>query len=195
MTALGPRSASGSWAVATGSRSGGAWSVAAYGASGASSGSPSTGRSARRAVSRLTGSWPPVSSMRILLPRQGRPESAGAGVAAGQDVGQVEFDRPLQLLVGAGLGVAVVAPAPELGGVAEPPALHVVVGDLDDQLGGERLEGRVLLGVPARHHRPGGPLGGGPAGPGVVVVRAQPVGGELVQELAAPLHRERRVGK
>src|SRR5215208_5866424 len=188
MTARGPRSAPESWAVASGSRFGGTRSVAAYGASGASSGSPSTGRSARRAVSRLTGSRPPVSSMRMLLPRQGRPESARARVAAGQDVAQVELDRPLQLLVGARLGVAVVTPAPELGGVAEAPALHVVIGDLDDQLGGERLEGQVLLGVPARHHRPRGPLGGGPARPGMLVVRPQPVGGELVQELAAPLH-------
>src|SRR5215216_7282607 len=184
MTALGPRSASGSWAVATGSRSGGAWSVAAYGASGASSGSPSTGRSARRAVSRLTGSWPPVSSMRMLLPRQGRPESARARVAAGQDVGQVELDRPLQLLVGARLGVAVVAPAPELGGVPEPPALHVVVGDLDHQLGVQGLEGQVLLGVPARRHAPRDPLGGVGPEPGVGAARLQPVRGQLVEQLA-----------
>ena len=112
-----------------------------------------------------------------------------AGVAAGQDVGQVELDRPLQLLVGAGLGVAVVPPAPELGG-AGAPALHVVVGDLDHQLGVQRLEGQVLLGVPARRHAAGDPLGGVGLNQ-VLVARRQPVGGQLVEQLAAPLHRER----
>src|SRR6266545_5378302 len=50
-----------------------------------------------------------------------------AGVA-GQHPAEVEQHRLLELLVGAGLRGAVRPPAPELGGVAEAAALHVVVG-------------------------------------------------------------------
>src|SRR6266508_4468778 len=47
-----------------------------------------------------------------------------SGKVGAQDVGEVELDRLLELLVRARLGVAVGAPADELGGVPEPDALH-----------------------------------------------------------------------
>src|ERR671926_894180 len=51
---------------------------------------------------------------------------------------QVVRDRLLDLLVRAGLRVAIGPPAHELGGVAKTRALHVVVANLDDTLGTQR---------------------------------------------------------
>src|SRR5919108_148553 len=124
------------------------------------------------------------------LPRLGRRESGFRDPrAARKDLLQVEGDRPLELLVGAGGRLAVRPPAAELGGVAGPPALHVVVGDLDHQLRGQRLPGEVLVGVPARQ-RSRDPLGRDLAEPRVGVARLQAVGRQLVEQLAPPLHRE-----
>src|SRR5918998_674828 len=55
--------------------------------------------------------------------------SGGRLVEGGQlqDVGQVELDRLLQLLVGTGVRVTVRTPPVELRGVPEPHALHVLV--------------------------------------------------------------------
>src|SRR4051794_32995581 len=66
-----------------------------------------------------------------------------------EDPSEVVAHRLLQLLVAARLRVAVGAPAPELGGVPEAAALHVVVGDLEHQLGPQRREGEVLALAPA----------------------------------------------
>ena len=53
-----------------------------------------------------------------------------------------------QLGEGAGR-LAVGAPAAEVGHVAEAAALHVLVGDLDDELGAEGIPGEVLAAAPA----------------------------------------------
>src|SRR5215467_11467059 len=66
-----------------------------------------------------------------------------------QDVAEVEADRLFKLLVGARLRVPVGPPADELGGVPEPPALHVVVAHLDHPLRAQRDERQVLARVPA----------------------------------------------
>ena len=55
----------------------------------------------------------------------------------------------LELRVGAVARRLVRPPAPELRGVAEARALHVVVGDLDDELGSQRLPREVLALAPA----------------------------------------------
>src|SRR3954469_20213698 len=84
----------------------------------------------------------PVPFFSGLLPLSGRgPEKNG----------QFGGDDGLELAVGAGAGVAVGAPPAEGGGVAEAVALHVVVGDLDHQLGAQQLEREVLARVPAAH--------------------------------------------
>ena len=58
-----------------------------------------------------------------------------SGGRGGQYLGEVEVDGLLELVVGAGAGVAVGTPAVELGGVAEPAAFQVVVADLDHPFG------------------------------------------------------------
>jgi hypothetical protein len=58
-------------------------------------------------------------------PSSAPDRSARPGRRPCQDIGQVVGDDLLQLLVGAGAGVAVGAPADELGGVAEPAAFQV----------------------------------------------------------------------
>src|SRR5829696_8566495 len=63
-----------------------------------------------------------------------------------QNLGQVVADRLLQLVVGAGVGVAVGPPADELGGVAEPAPLQMVVADLDHPLGPQRVNDSSLPG-------------------------------------------------
>jgi len=79
-----------------------------------------------------------------LLCRYVRPSSwlaVGAEPAElPQDVAEVEADRLFKLLVGARLRVPVGPPADELGGVPEPPALHVVVAHLDYPLRAQRDE-------------------------------------------------------
>src|SRR3954470_19139533 len=71
------------------------------------------------------------------------------GDSRGQDVGQGKRRRAVELGVGARRGLAVGAPADELGRVAEAAALEVVVAYLDDALGAQRDEAQVLLRVPA----------------------------------------------
>jgi hypothetical protein len=69
--------------------------------------------------------------------------------AGGEDVGEVVLHRLLQLLVRTGARITVGPPAEELGGVPESIALHVLVTDFDDQIGSQRDEGEVFLGVPS----------------------------------------------
>src|SRR5580692_8490365 len=73
---------------------------------------------------------------------------AGAEGSGPEHGGQLLGHHRLQLGVGAGGRGAVGPPAPEGGGVAEAVALEVVVGHLAHQIGGQRLPGQVLLGVP-----------------------------------------------
>src|SRR5262249_30507928 len=104
-----------------------------------------------------------------------------------------EAHRLLQLLIGAGTGIAVGPPAHELGGVPEPRALHVVVADLHHPFRPERGEGQVLGGVPpAVLGRARGPR------PRLLVrpvprmrVKRGDQRLELGEQLPAALHRER----
>ena len=68
---------------------------------------------------------------------------------AAQHLAEVVGRDLLELLVAAGLRVAVGAPPLEVRGVPEPPALHVLVADLDHPLGPQRREGQVLALAPA----------------------------------------------
>src|SRR4029450_3705948 len=111
-----------------GCAAGAAVSPAAEARSGASGGRPSTGRSAS--------SWVPCSSGdRCVIAAPLARGLLGACHAAGlprEDLLKLELDRPLELLVGAGLGGAVRPPAAELRGVSEAAALPVVVGGAHD---------------------------------------------------------------
>jgi hypothetical protein len=74
--------------------------------------------------------------------------------AAGSAVGWeevVEFfgGHDFELGIGAVCGGFVGAPAAEVGEVAEAVALHVLVGDFDDELGAECLPGEVLAAGPS----------------------------------------------
>jgi hypothetical protein len=71
-----------------------------------------------------------------------------ASRASGKDVSKVVRDRFLQLLVRAGVWLPIRSPAEELSRVPESVPFHVLISDLDDELGPERDEGEVLLGVP-----------------------------------------------
>src|SRR4051812_8936628 len=75
-------------------------------------------------------------------------EGTGPDGSGAEDLGEVEQHRPLQLRIGAGPRVAVGTEVPELRGVPEPRAFHVVVRDLDDKLGPQRHERQVLAVVP-----------------------------------------------
>src|SRR5512132_3170522 len=100
-----------------------------------------------------------------------RSIAGGSGRPGRQDLGEVEADGLLQLVVGAGAGVPVGAPADELGGVAEPAALQMVIADLDHPLGPQRRERQLLARIPAAAvgAPPGPPLGLGLPPPGAPV--------------------------
>src|SRR5262245_40189518 len=105
-----------------------------------------------------------------------------------EDLGELVGDGQLELVVGARGGRQVGPPALEAGGVPEPVALEVLVGDLGDELDPQRLPPHVLLGVPAAggaRHPPARlvRLGVGPLLPGMPVERALPVRLELLGEL------------
>src|SRR5438552_4071960 len=71
-------------------------------------------------------------------------------VSCAEDVGEVELDGFVELLIGARAGVTVGAPPDELRGVPEPDAFHVVVADLHDAFRAQRGERQVLVrGPPA----------------------------------------------
>src|SRR5947199_208870 len=99
-------------------------------------------------------------------PRQSPPRPAGRAPGAGtarprlrslvrararagaEDSLELVGRRDLQLIVAAVLGTLVEAPAHELRGVPEARALHVVVGDLADALGTQRLPAQILAAIP-----------------------------------------------
>ena len=66
-------------------------------------------------------------------PRLGHPRSGP------EDVGQLGGDDDVELVVGARGGLAIRAPALEVGGVAKAQALHVLEGDFAHELGPDRL--------------------------------------------------------
>src|SRR5262245_9547054 len=118
-----------------------------------------------------------------LLPRTTDLRLRGAG----QDIVDVEPDRPVQLLIGARPRRPVRSPTPELCRVPEPLpgrlAFHGFVPHLGDQLGTQRLPGEVLLAGPAadrsRKAVPGLVLY--PRLPWVIVGRARLIRGEFGQ--------------
>ena len=65
-----------------------------------------------------------------------------------EDLVELGRDRSVELRVGARRGLAVRSPPDERRGVAEPVALQMVVGDLGDQFGTERLPTQVLAPAP-----------------------------------------------
>src|SRR5439155_9446108 len=114
---------------------------------------------------------------------------AGLG-AAGEDLVHVEAHRAFELVVGTRRRYPVRPPPDELRGVPEPVPLHVVVGDLADQLRPEQLVRDVLLARPAarRARYPGRLVVGGPR----VVGHPFTVRRQLVQQFTPPGRRERR---
>ena len=102
----------------------------------------------------------------------------------------------LELVVAAVLGPLVRPPAEEDRGVAEPVALKVVVLHLAHPLDPERLPGEILprapaalgAGLPARRVR----VRLRPVAPGMTLERGLPERRQLLGQLSAPRHRERR---
>ena len=72
-----------------------------------------------------------------------------ARAARAEDALELVRRRDLQLVVAAILRPLVGAPAHEVRGVPEARALHVVVGDLADALGPQRLPAQILAAIPA----------------------------------------------
>src|ERR1700728_383267 len=72
-----------------------------------------------------------------------------------EDLGELDRCDHLQLVEGARLGGPLGAPASECGGVAEPVALAVVVGNLADQGGLEGVKLELGFGLPSAGRRSG----------------------------------------
>src|SRR5437773_1806595 len=103
-----------------------------------------------------------AGSLDSLLALSASQEAAGAGTArprlrslvrararaGAEDSLELVGGRDLQLIVAAVLGTLVGAPAHELRGVPEARALHVVVGDLADAFGTQRLPAQILAAIP-----------------------------------------------
>src|SRR6185312_16131339 len=81
--------------------------------------------------------------------QEGRSGGLCSGDGALEDAFQLERRHHLELVVAAGLGRLVDAPAHEGRGVAEAIALQVVVADFADALGPQRLPRQVLACAPA----------------------------------------------
>src|SRR5439155_4313940 len=137
-------------------------------------------RSSRRGAARSR-----LRSLAQLRPRAAR-------VARAEDPLQLVGGGHLELVVAAVARPLVRAPAHELRGVPEAGALHVVVRDLADTLGPERLPAQVLAPIPAaarprhalaRRRRLG--LRVGPVAPGMTLERVRAQGRQLGDELLA----------
>src|SRR5581483_6025893 len=123
-----------------------------------------------RAAEPRSGGFAQSHRRRAREARQARPRPAAPGglrdghrpvlvgtSAATEHGAEVVAHGLLDLVERARAGVAVRPPAHELGGVAEPRALHVVVADLDHALRPQRHERQVLAGrPPAELGVPGG---------------------------------------
>src|SRR5215211_6536767 len=129
-------------------------------------------------------------ALRRLPPRARMRKGSGPLVQApGEDVGDVERRRLVELREAAGGGVAVGAPAHELRRVSKPSALQIVVAHLDDPLGTQRHEREVLLWVPAAPAVGGLSHVGRPTPRMVGEVDHQRL--QLGEQLAPARHRER----
>src|SRR4051794_30163262 len=175
---------------------GGSWKTRTCGCSAASRSSRAGVSSVEPSSTKTSSSWSVgsvcassdviVGSMNSPGLNTGTTTLASTGM---QDVTDRVLQRSLELVVGARRRFPVGAPPAELGGVAKPVPLHVVVRDLDDELRPQRLERHVLPGVPAVARTARCPRGLEPGMPflGILLVRRK-----LGQQLLAPGHRERR---
>ena len=126
-----------------------------------------------------------------------RPDAAGAPGSGPKTDVELGGHGHVELGVGARLGTAVRTPAPESGGVAEAVALEMVVGDLAHEDGVERLPAAgpcrrsSATAPPACARRASSLFELGPRRPGVPSSDSTAVGGELVDQLAAPGRGER----
>src|SRR5436190_2887129 len=122
-----------------------------------------------------------------------------SGVAGAEDALELVGGRHLELIVTAIVWPLVRPPAQELRGVAEARALHVIVRDLTDSLGSQRLPAQVFAAVPPAR-RAGSPLPGrarvvlrlGPVAPWMAFARILTERRQLGDELLAHRVRERR---
>src|SRR5205814_3920262 len=113
-------------------------------------------------------------------------------VSRAEHARQLVGRRHLELIVATVAGTFVWPPAQELRGVSKARPLHVIVRDLADTLGLERLPAQVLAAVPAAR-RAGHPLPGrggvrlrvGPVAPRVAFERIVAQRCELGHELLA----------
>ena len=104
-----------------------------------------------------------------------------------------------KLSEGARFWFAVCAPAAEVGHVAEASALHVLVGDFDDEFGAERLPFEVFAVAPTALAAGHAVVAGGcsffrafPVFPGMIAESVFAPGREEGEKLAA--HRSREAG-
>src|SRR5262249_5268210 len=108
---------------------------------------------------------------------------------------QFEGRCNFELVVAAILRALIGAPAEELSGMAESRSLHVVVGDLADSLGPQRLPAQILAAVPpARRAGKALPdlfLRHGPVAPGMLLQGVLSQRRELFDEFLPRLGRER----
>src|SRR5712671_1176288 len=116
------------------------------------------------------------------------PELEAYDLPRGENPGQLHCGDFFQLVVAAGARVLVRAPALEVRGVAEAVALQVIVSDLADARGAERLPAQVLAAVPAAggaRHALVAFLRASPVAPGMVLERVLAQRRELLHQLAA----------
>src|SRR5579883_797192 len=117
-----------------------------------------------------------------------------SGSRAGGAKNRGEFVRryDFQLLVGAVLRLLIEAPSPELRGVAEASALHVLIGDFHDQFRTQRLPGKILAAAPAalRAGHAAARIGPGPRSPRMIFERVLPIRFQKLHQLQAHLIAE-----
>src|SRR4029078_1377502 len=116
-------------------------------------------------------------------------------MARAEDLLELVRTRDLELIVSAVVRGPIAAPSLEDGSVAEPRALHVVVAYLAHALDSQRLPRQVLARAPpalsSRHARARFARVG-PLAPGMSLERVLPQRRQLLDELPARVHRERR---
>ena len=146
-----------------------------------------------RASARSRAAPRPSTRSAATRPRSARETAPIAARLPAEHAAQLHGDGRLELRVRAGPRIAVGPPPHEPCGVAEPVPLEVLVRDLGDQLGTQRLPRQVLRRVPAARragHAGRGRVGAAPVAPRMVSQRVHAVGGQLVDELAAERRRE-----
>src|SRR5689334_8479828 len=130
----------------------------------------------------------------MTIPRANGERTWPRLAAGGKNSRQLHRWNHFELRVGALLRRFVEPPSPELRHVTETSALHVLVGNFDDQFGAQRLPRKVLALAPAalaaRHSMSAGALDVGPQLPGVIHERVFSIWGEEFDQLTAFLPRE-----